>query len=79
VSVLARTFRGDKQKLKRRSATSSGSESQPVRSAFERARPFLIAALLVLFATAVTLVLLQSAGVIDISWLGGSSNPALPG
>lgn len=48
------------------------------RSGWVRARPFLVALLVVVIATAVTLILLQSAGVIHLPILGGGASSAPP-
>jgi hypothetical protein len=43
------------------------------RSGWSRVKPYLVVALIVLIAVAVTLILLQSAGTIHLPYLGGSS------
>ena len=48
------------------------------RSAWARSRPFLVALLVVVIVTAVTLILLQSAGVIHLPFLGGGASSVPP-
>jgi len=45
------------------------------RSGWSRVRPWLVVLLAVVVATAVTVILLQSAGVIHLPFLGGGSSP----
>ena len=48
------------------------------RTGWARARPFLVALLLVFIVTAVTLILLQSAGTIHLPFLGGGAPSSAP-
>ena len=48
------------------------------RSAWARSRPFLVVLLVVVIATAVTLILLQSAGVVHLPFLGGGASSVPP-
>jgi hypothetical protein len=49
-----------------------GSRSAPVTSSWSKVQPYLVAALIVFIAAAVTLILLQSAGTIHLPYLGGT-------
>jgi hypothetical protein len=65
VTLVARPRRGDDRR--------QGSRSRPSVSPWHRIRPFLIVALVVVIAAAITLILLQSAGTIHLPYLGGAS------
>jgi len=55
-----------------------GTRSAPTTSPWRRAKPYLVVALIVFIGTAVTLILLQSAGTIHLPYLGGSSPGTIP-
>ncbi len=64
MTLVARPRRGNDRR--------QGSRSRPAVSRWSRAQPYLAVALVVLLATAVTLILLQSAGAIHLPFLGGT-------
>jgi hypothetical protein len=64
MTLVARPRRGDDRR--------QGSRSRPEVSRWSRAQPYLVVALVVLIAVAITLILLQSAGAIHVPFLGGS-------
>jgi hypothetical protein len=66
VTTVARPRRGnDRRQGSRSSHTTS--------SSWSKVQPYLVVALILLIGTAVTLILLQSAGVIHLPYLGGNS------
>ncbi len=66
VTTVARPRRGnDRRQGSRSSHTTS--------SSWSKVQPYLVVALILLIGTAVTLILLQSAGVIHLPYLGGTS------
>ncbi len=66
MTLVARPRRGNDRR--------QGSRSRPTASRWSQARPYLAVALVVLIAAAVTLILLQSAGVIHLPYLGGAGS-----
>ncbi len=64
VTVVARPRRGGERR--------QGSRSPVVESRWSRTRPILVVALVVFLVAAVTLILLQSAGVVHLPYLGGA-------
>ena len=64
LTVVARPVRGNDRR--------QGSRARPVVSRWARAKPYLVVALVVFLVAAVTLILLQSAGVIHLPYLGGT-------
>lgn len=64
VTFAARPRRGDDRR--------QGSRAQPPASRWGRAQPYLVVVLVLFLLTAVTLILLQSAGVIHLPYLGGA-------
>ncbi len=66
VTLVARPRRGNDRR--------QGSRSRPPVSRWTKARPYLTVALVVFIVTAVTLILLQSAGAIHLPYLGGTGS-----
>jgi hypothetical protein len=64
VTTVARPRRADDRRR--------GSRSAPTPTSWSKVQPYLVVALLVLIGTAVTLILLQSAGTIHLPYIGGS-------
>jgi hypothetical protein len=65
VTLVARPRRGTDRR--------QGSRSAPSVPGWHRVRPYLVIALVVLLAVAITLILLQSAGTIRLPYLGGAT------
>jgi hypothetical protein len=65
ITTVARTPRGRDRR--------QGTRVANKRTGWPRIQPYLVVALIVVIATAVTLILLQSAGTIHLPYLGGSS------
>lgn len=70
VTMVARPVRGNDRR--------QGTRARPAVSPWARAKPFLVVALVVFLVTAVTLILLQSAGVVHLPYLGGSGSGLVP-
>lgn len=64
VTFVARPRRGDDRR--------QGSRARPPATGWGRAQPYLVVVLVLFLLTAVTLILLQSAGVIHLPYLGGA-------
>jgi hypothetical protein len=66
ITTVARTRRGRDRR--------QGTRVADKRTGWPRIEPYLVVALIVIIATVVTLILLQSAGTIHLPYLGGSSS-----
>ncbi len=66
LTLVARPVRGNDRR--------QGSRARPAVSRWARAKPYLVVALVVFLVAAVTVILLQSAGVIHLPYLGGTGS-----
>jgi hypothetical protein len=70
VTTVARPRRGNDRRQGSRSAHTAPDATSP----WPKVQPYLVVALLLLIGTAVTLILLQSAGAIHLPYLGGAGS-----